>query len=232
MADFERQLDILPPRSLVHPVHIIGLGGIGSPAAYLVRKMGFSNLTLWDHDTLEPRNLPSQHYEVGDLGKPKVEGMRRQLEQCLDEPSGITAIPERFTSSEQLEGIIISGVDSMKSRQEIWDAVKKSKAFAPLYIDGRVGIEWNEEKGKVAGEWIEVFTIAPPRIEDCELYEAHIFSDEEAAPLHCTAQAVAYVGFLIAGFIGANLRKWVTQEPYHRYILYECLTSQVLIATL
>ena len=54
MADFQRQLDILPPRALIYPVHCIGLGGIGSNVAFYLRKMGFTNFSLWDYDVVEP----------------------------------------------------------------------------------------------------------------------------------------------------------------------------------
>lgn len=229
MADFLRQLDILPPQAIVHPVTFIGLGGIGSTTVYVARKMGFTRLVLWDPDIVSPENLPSQHYDHDDLGKPKIEGITRQLRSSLDEECKILVEPRAFTSGEKLEGIVVAGVDTMETRREIWAAVKKSRPFVPLYIDGRVGVEWDDEQGMVTGEWIEVFTVVPARITDCELYEPHLFSDEESAPLRCTAQAVAYIGPLIAGFICANLKKWIMREPYPRHMIYECLTNQFLV---
>lgn len=232
MTDYTRQMDILPLSALIYPVTLIGLGGIGSHVAYTVRKMGFNNLTLWDGDTVEAHNNPSQHFEAGDIGQTKAEATARQLRGALDEPCNVRPYG-RFGNlcDDKLEGIIVSGVDSMSSRQIIWAGVEKQRPFIPLYIDGRVGIDWDEEKGRVVGEWIEVFTIVPAKIDDCELYAQHLYSDEEAAPLRCTAQAVAYIGPLITGFICSHLKKWITKTPYHRYILYDCLTNQILIAT-
>ncbi len=229
MADFLRQLDILPPTALVHPLTFIGLGGIGSPTVYTARKMGFKSFTLWDPDIVVSHNLPSQHFDRDDLGKSKVEGAGRQVRSSLDEDCRITTRQEEFVRAETLEGIVISGVDTMSARQEIWAAVQRSKPFVPLYIDGRVGVEWDSDQGKVVGEWIEVFTLVPTRISDCELYEPHLFSDDEAEPLRCTAQAVAYIGPLIAGFICANLKKWIMQETYPRHLLYDCLTNQFVV---
>ncbi len=230
MADFSRQLDIIPPHALVYPVHCIGLGGIGSNTAFYLRKMGFSRFVLWDHDIVEAHNIPSQHFFSSDGGRSKPHAMEDQLKAALDAESVIVQ-KGKFTKDCELSGIVVAGVDSMASRKEIWQSVRSAKNVVPLYIDGRIGVQWDDDEGKVTGEFIEVFTIIPARMQDIELYEEHMFDDEDAAPLRCSAQAVAYIGAFIAGFIAANIRKWVTSMAYHRYILYDCLTNQVLIAT-
>lgn len=230
MPDFQRQLDILPPQAIVHNVTVIGLGGIGSWTAYVIRKMGFKNFALWDPDKLERHNLPSQHYENTALGEAKVDSLSLQLQAALDgERAEILDFETRFTAESELgEGIVISAVDNMQARRDIWEAVKKRRAFVPLFLDGRVGVEWNEESGKVGGEWLEIFTIVPSRLEDQEFYEENLFPDEEAAPLRCTAQAVAYLGPLIAGFMAGHLKKWLMKEPYIRHLLYDNLTNTFL----
>ncbi len=235
MANFERQLEIFGPYASIHPVTFIGLGGIGSGTAYSIRKMGFSRFHLWDYNTedsgiLHPHNVPSQHYDECDVGKPKVVGIERQLRAALDTPCDITSHQELFTSSQTLEGIVIAGVDNMHARKEIWKSVLRSRAFVPLYIDGRIAVEWNEEKEKVAGEWIEIFTLVPSRLSDREFYDPeYLFSDDEATPERCTAQAVAYIGSLIAGHIGAIVRQWNAKELYPRHFLYDCLTRNTIL---
>ena len=232
MANFQRQLDILPPEALIYPITIIGLGGIGSRVAYDLRKMGFINFVLWDHDRVEEHNLPSQHFNYRDLGLTKAEAIEAQLVASLDTKSHIQVNTERFYKNNDPEGIVISAVDNMKTRKDIWETVKERVGFIPLFIDGRIGIDWDAEKGRVAGEWLEIFTIDPLDIENCDLYESksHMFTDEESEPLRCTAQAVAYVGSMISGMIGGNIRKWITNEPYETYILYDCLTNEKLIS--
>ncbi|TSC68934.1 MAG: sulfur carrier protein ThiS adenylyltransferase [Parcubacteria group bacterium Gr01-1014_66] len=230
MANFSRQLDILPPQTLVYPIHCIGLGGIGSNVAFYLRKMGFSQFFLWDDDRVEAHNIPSQHFYSSHVGDLKTQAMKSELEAALDADCRIDQYG-RFSRSHNLYGIVIAGVDSMASREEIWRSVQKSQYLVPLYIDGRIGVEWDEERGRVTGEFIEIFTIVPGRMGDRELYEEHLFTDEEASPLRCTAQAVAYIGAFMAGFIGANVRKWLMRVAYHRYVLYDCLTNQILVAT-
>lgn len=233
MADFQRQIDIMPPERLVFPLHIIGLGGIGSFVAYTLRKMGFWQFHLWDPDKVESHNLPSQHYTAGQTGESKVFAMREQLITALD-TDGLIAVPydiEFDCLPWKLQGMVVSAVDNMASRQKIWDTIKTAVALVPLFVDGRIGVDWDEEKGMVVGEWIEVFTIVPSRIEDCELYEENLFPDEEAAPMRCTAQAVAYIGPFIGALIASNIKKWIMRQSYYRHMLYNLLTNELVIAT-
>lgn len=59
---------------------IIGLGGLGSPAALYLATAGVGHLTLVDHDTVDLTNLQRQiiHTEAR-VGQPKVESARQAL---------------------------------------------------------------------------------------------------------------------------------------------------------
>ena len=49
---FWRQLDLCPPDKLKFPITVIGAGAIGSAAVVTLAKMGCSNITVYDEDTL------------------------------------------------------------------------------------------------------------------------------------------------------------------------------------
>lgn len=230
MADFLRQLDIMNPAALFYPVTLIGLGGIGSFTAETLRKMGFRHFTLYDRDKIEAHNIPCQNYDSKDLGEKKVYACADKLSRCLDSALDIETHPQSF-NTQPLEGIVVSGVDRMSARRAIWDAVQQNCALIPLYVDGRIGVEWGKEEGRVRGEWIEVFTLRPSHIEDMELYEPHLFSDAEADELHCTAQAVVYVGNFIAALISSNIKKWVLNERYPRHLIFDSLTLDFVHVT-
>ena len=58
---FLRQLDIADPSKFKDkPVTVIGAGGIGAATAVALAKTGFENITVYDFDTLEEHNIPSQ----------------------------------------------------------------------------------------------------------------------------------------------------------------------------
>jgi molybdopterin/thiamine biosynthesis adenylyltransferase len=61
-------------------VLIVGIGGLGVPAAWALARAGIRRLTLVDPDPVELSNLPRQViYRESDLGQPKVDAAARRL---------------------------------------------------------------------------------------------------------------------------------------------------------
>ncbi|OHB22476.1 MAG: hypothetical protein A2939_02865 [Parcubacteria group bacterium RIFCSPLOWO2_01_FULL_48_18] len=205
-TDFTRQLDILSPSELVYPVTIVGAGGIGSPVALCLAKMGFSRISVYDPDFVEDINVPNQIYRPADIGSPKVDALGSLIAELTG--TSITVHQEKFEGQRLLEGIVVSAVDRMEMRMIVWKAVRYNTGVQ-FFVDGRTG-----------GEVLQVFSAVPYQIEDVELYESMLFPDEEAAELPCTARSIFYVGFIIAGLICLNVKLWVRQQQYGRQITY------------
>lgn len=213
--DFLRQLDILNPDMIVYPITIIGVGGIGSPLVWILAKMGCKKITLYDPDRVEAHNLPNQFYRLADVNRLKVEAVRESVLQFAG--TEITAIPELFEGQRALEGIVILGVDSMKSRREIWRHLRFNLKV-PLYLDGRMG-----------GEVVQVFTVRPSQLEDIEAYEESLFSDEEASNLPCSAQSIIYSVVVLGGLIASQIKKWIRKEEYSPKITLDLKTMTLLV---
>lgn len=214
MIDYTRQQGILDPRRFAWPVHLVGLGGIGSAVAPILAKLGVSEIHLWDDDTLENGNLPSQFlYRLEDVGKTKVEAAREILSALG--PVAVTAHARRFTTEETLEGIVVSGVDSMASRAAIWERVRFNIAV-PLFFDGRLG-----------GEILELHTVRPVVFEEVQRYDGTLFPDDEAAPLPCTERAIIHPAVVLAGLVASQLTRWMREEPYPQRILFDLKTLQL-----
>lgn len=208
--NFWRQMDIIPQADLEkYPVTIIGVGGIGSPTALVLSKMGVKNITIYDNDVVEDHNLPNQMYRISDLGKSKVEGTK---DICSDF-SGvvITTCNEKFEDQE-IKGIVISGVDSMKSRELIWKRLKYNPAI-PIYIDARMG-----------AEVCRICTVNPVNPDDVKWYEATIVPDEKASEEPCTAKSVIYNTFMIASFIANQVKKQARAQSFAREIIFDLKT--------
>lgn len=195
--DFQRQSDLFDPSKHQSPVTIIGAGGIGSPTAIALAKLGIKDLRLVDDDLVSEANEPNQMFPLGRVGDPKAVTVQKLVNML----SGI--IPKarvgRFNGSDVVEGVMISAVDSMASRREIWERVKYNAAV-DLFIDGRMG-----------GEVVRLYTVRPCQPDDVARYEATLCESSETAPLACGSKAIIYVGFMIAALITRAVAKWITK---------------------
>ena len=61
-------------------VGIAGAGGLGSNCAWMLVRSGFINFTVVDSDVVEPSNLNRQFFFASQVGQPKVEALRANLE--------------------------------------------------------------------------------------------------------------------------------------------------------
>jgi len=60
-------------------VGIMGLGGLGSPVAVALARMGVGRLILADYDVVEPSNLNRQQYFIDQIGLKKTLALRENL---------------------------------------------------------------------------------------------------------------------------------------------------------
>ena len=94
-----------------------------------------------------------------------------------------------------LEGIVISGVDSMQARQDIWQVVK-GQPGVKYYIDGRMGAQVGE-----------LHHLDPNDANAIEVYERTLVDDGEIEELPCTERTICYTQFVLAGLIGSLVRQ-------------------------
>ncbi|HID73836.1 MAG TPA: sulfur carrier protein ThiS adenylyltransferase ThiF, partial [Thermoplasmata archaeon] len=63
-------------------VGIAGAGGLGSHVAMALARAGVGRLVVVDYDLVEERNLSRQCYFIDQVGMPKVEALRRNVERA------------------------------------------------------------------------------------------------------------------------------------------------------
>lgn len=204
---FHRQLKILPPDRTKTPITIIGCGGIGSVTALCIAKIGFENLTLYDPDIVETHNLPSQFFHPNQINLNKAEAISNII-------LGFTSIITQFNrihwdNTQPTTPIIISAVDSMKIRKEIWDHMK-TRFDVELYIDARM-----------SAEKMRIYAFNPADEVEQKFYEAQLYDDEEANEEECTAKAIAYNTFVIGGIVASLVKKHVMHEELPREFIFD-----------
>ncbi len=198
--DLYRQQDLIEPDQLDVPISVVGCGGIGSFAVLALAKMGCRALAAYDDDRVEPHNIPNQAYRLADVGRLKVDA----LADIVREVAGVSLeIRAERVRAQRLRGVVVTAVDTMTARREIWLRGIRHRAAVPLYLDARMGAE-------VA----RILTVRPADPDDVRRYEASLHRDEEAVVLPCTAQAIVYTGFSIAALVAGQIKKFLTGEPF------------------
>jgi len=106
---------------------VIGLGGLGSPAALYLAAAGVGRLGVLDHDTVAVHNLQRQViHDTGALGAPKVESARVRIEAL--NPHVRVETWKTALTRENARGIvsdydvILDGTDSFATRYLVNDA--------------------------------------------------------------------------------------------------------------
>lgn len=116
------ELDVVGQEALLAAtVLIIGLGGLGSPAALYLAAAGVGRLLLSDDDRVEASNLQRQIlHGVADLGRPKTESARTRL-QSIAPALVCETFPERLAGDALLAqvrraDVVLDGTDNLASR--------------------------------------------------------------------------------------------------------------------
>ncbi|HHN74293.1 MAG TPA: molybdopterin-synthase adenylyltransferase MoeB [Acidobacteria bacterium] len=132
-------------------VLIVGMGGLGSPAALYLAAAGVGRLGLVDDDRVETSNLQRQVlYGGDDLGRPKTERAAHRLAQ-LNPLITIEEHEERLTSANGagLVGaydIVLDGTDNFTTRYLLNDLcvqLDRPLVSGSLHrFDGQVAVYW------------------------------------------------------------------------------------------
>ena len=113
-------------------VAIIGLGGLGSPAAMLLASMGVGFLRIVDRDIVSITDLHRQPlYSRRDVDKPKVEAARERLLE-INPGIEVEAVPAPVTPDNVDDivsdvDVVIDGLDNMMARYIINRAVVRHR---------------------------------------------------------------------------------------------------------
>lgn len=172
-------------------------------------------LTLLDDDTVSNENLGTQFHFVSDVGRDKADAVTNMVERFVDDVN-ITAAKKRVGYDANFNtDIVISAVDSIASRKELFWATRNSPV--PWFMDTRMSAE-------------EFHLYVVKMIGNTRWYEDMIAgeNDQNVPELPCTSKATIYLASVAAGIIGAAVKtiaigqtpakKVIFQIPNHIYL--------------
>lgn len=136
-------------RLLAARVLIVGLGGLGSPAALYLASAGVGHLVLADHDTVDLTNLQRQIAHTTDrVGQTKVESARVSL-AAINPTIRIDVVPERLegealAAQVALADLVLDCTDNFATRHAINAACVQHGtplvSGAAIRFDGQVSV--------------------------------------------------------------------------------------------
>ena len=224
--NYMRQLGFFDPsKHKDAAVTFVGVGGIGSFAATAVAKLGVPHIRLIDPDYVDDHNLPNQMYDVADLGVSKVEAAAI----AVREAAGVEARTYRSSIGTDgwqgdeirgIGGIVVSGLDSMTARHDLWHKAVKLNPAVPLLIDCRLD-----------AQIIHVYCVDPRNTEDVAKYEQlTLYSDDEADDNSCTTRAVIDVGFTVGAQVARAVRRHYARLPNGKLTIINQETNVITTA--
>jgi len=151
-------------------VLIVGLGGVGAPAALYLAAVGVGTLGLIDDDTVALSNLQRQIiFATTDVGRSKVESGRDRL-AALNPHAAIETFARRLTPDNaggliERFDLVLDGTDDFDTRFAVNAACVA--AGVPL-VSGALG-RWNGQVGVFAGQPCYQCLVpeSPPDAETC-----------------------------------------------------------------
>lgn len=151
-------------------VLIVGLGGVGAPAALYLAAAGVGTLGLIDHDAVALSNLQRQIiFTTADAERPKVEAGAAHL-AALNPHVGVEPFIERLTPNNAHSiiarfDVVLDGTDDFETRFAVNAACVATKT--PL-VSGALG-RWNGQVGVFAGQPCYQCLVpeTPPDAETC-----------------------------------------------------------------
>lgn len=176
-------------------VLVIGAGGISSWTVLALSRLGLKAIYVYDRDLVTTYNMAGQFYRQGNIGDNKVYALFNNVRMYSPDCNihyDARNITDSYTISDSREecDIIISGVDSMRSRQDIYKCLINN-GFTGLYIDGRLSAD--------------AFQVVCVDFSDDNLKKRYkkelLFDDDEADRLACSFKQTTYMAMMIASVI-------------------------------
>ncbi|MFI5180089.1 MAG: molybdopterin-synthase adenylyltransferase MoeB [Thermoanaerobaculia bacterium] len=132
-------------------VLVVGMGGLGSPAALYLAAAGVGRLGLVDFDTVDESNLQRQIlHDTRWLGKPKLASAADRL-HALNPTVEVVLFPERLSSENALSilgafDVVLDGTDNFATRYLTNDAcflLGKPNVYGSIFrFEGQVSLFW------------------------------------------------------------------------------------------
>ncbi len=187
--NLSQQMELFDP-GLARPVTVIGAGSVGSQVVSMLARLGATDITIWDADSVESHNVPMSAYGPEHLGRYKVEALR---DLVLAQTGIEINIRRQMYNGEPLRSSVVCCVDTMAARGLIFEQVNNNP-LVDLLVDTRT-----------SEEYLEVYSVRPCDADETRQYAKLLYPDSTALRFMCGKHGVIYVTSLTAAVAVSRL---------------------------
>ncbi len=207
-AHLTRHAEILPYDKTRFSIAVVGAGAIGSWTVLQLAKMGFDNITVYDDDMVTIENMSSQFYRFKDVGHMKVNALKDLVKEFTEVEVKLMAFRYEKGSAIGLADVVVTAVDSMKSRQEVYEG----HMYA---INTRAIID-----PRMAAEEASLYVYNPTDEKQRDEYSRSLYSDENAVQETCTAKSTVYTANMLSGLVVKAIKDIALEGEYLKTALW------------
>jgi len=217
MLNLAKSYDYFKPEEVAERIHIIGCGSVGSTVAELLARFGLAKLTLYDFDTVEPKNLANQLFRQEHIGMTKTDALAGMLCEINPEIKSAIKVASHGYVAQKLSGYVFLCVDNIELRRDIAVA-NKDNPYIKVMFDFRTRLT---DAQHYAAEWSNMTMVD-------DFINSMNFSHDEAAeetPVSAcnttlsvapTIRIISSLG--VANFVnftkGASLKKFIQVDAF------------------
>jgi molybdopterin/thiamine biosynthesis adenylyltransferase len=152
--DLAKSFEFFKPEDLgADRIHIIGCGATGSTLAENLARFGITNITLYDFDTVEGKNLANQMFLHRHIHMEKVDAVADIITGINPEAAETLRLERKGWDGQRLAGYVFLCVDNIDLRRRIAEENRHNPMIKAMF-DFRLGLtdaqhyaaRWNERK--------------------------------------------------------------------------------------
>lgn len=213
--DLTKSYEFFKPEMLTGRVHIIGCGSVGSTVAENLARFGVTDMTLYDFDVVESRNIVNQMFTQEDVGRPKIEALADYLKK-INPDCNLKLVAEGW-QGQKLSGYVFLCCDGIELRRAIVEQ-NRTNPYVKGMFDFRTRLT---DAQHYAADWSNRKSVE-------NFYNSMNFSHDEAAdetpvsacnvPLSVAPTIRVIVAYGVANFVnfvkGGALKKMILVDAF------------------
>ena len=217
--DLRKSYDFFQPDKDDARIHIVGCGSVGSTIAENLARCGVTKMTLWDFDTVEPRNICNQMFRQQDVGRLKVEALKDILMDINPDVADELELKPDGWKGKLMSGYMFLCVDNIELRREIVEKHMDSP-YVKAMFDVRTMLTGAQH---YAADWSNY------KMKQ-DLLKSMQFSHEEAAEETPVSACGVVLGIvttvrLICGMCVNNFIRFVKEEGLWKFVQIDGFTG-------